>query len=207
MRNLVEQRIACSAVVVATSTIPCVACKNDAAVVHSPTDVAAAASGAVVAGTVPSAEWYPPGTNQELRLTWTIHPIVGESDGGPKRKLEVVTRIGDAVKRVSLGPQVGTLLPSEQSVCNRALTDEIQVSVIRFHTMGPKTIVARRIQPTLLEIMYTVDADDEPSKTRGTLTTIPIPADARIVDAISEILEAGKESPLDCSSMKPGGGK
>jgi hypothetical protein len=96
-----------------------------------------------------------------------------------------------------LGPQDGYLIPSEQSVCNPSLKNAEQVSVIRFYTMGPTAIVARRVQPTVLEISFTREADDEPAKTHGTLATLAIPADARIID---EVFEA--EVPLDCSGTR-----
>ena len=144
--------------------------------------------------------WYPRGHNQELELTWAVHPAVSESDGGPRRDLEIIARIGGAVHRVALGPHDGVLLPSEQSACNPSLKNATEVSLIRFETMGPETIVVRRVLPTLLEISFTVEADDEPAKTHGTLGTIQIPEGARVVDAISEIVDGDKERPIDCSS-------
>jgi hypothetical protein len=147
-----------------------------------------------------SALWYPPGRNQELELTWALSPTLSESDGGPRRNLEIIARIGDAVHRVTLGPHDGVLLPFEQSACNPSLKNATEVSLIRLETMGPETIVARRVRPTLLEISFTVEADDEPAKTHGTLGTIPIPADARVVDAISEIVDGGEERPIECPS-------
>ena len=140
------------------------------------------------------------GRNQELELTWVVHPAVSESDGGPRRNLEIVARIGGAVHRVALGAHDGVLVPSEQSACDPSLKNAAEVSLIRFETMGPETIVARRVRPTLLEISFTVEADDEPAKTHGTLGTIPIPGDARVVDAVSEIVDGGEERPIDCSS-------
>jgi hypothetical protein len=104
-----------------------------------------------------------------------------------------------------LGPQDGVLVPTEQSACSPSLKNAREVSVIRFYTMGPKTIVARRVQPTLLEISFTVEADDEPAKTHGTLGKIPIPADVRVVDAISEVDAGGKGKRFDCSSSVAGG--
>lgn len=181
-------------------------CKKDSASSERPV-IAAAPSSApvVVAPPAVSASWYPAGTNQELKLTWAVYPSQGEaSEAGPKRNLEIVARIGEAVKRVMLGPQFGTLAPSEQSVCNASLKSATDVSVIRFHTMGPKTFVARRTEPTVLEISWNVDADDSPEKTRGTSATIPIPADARIVDAIQDIRGQGNEAPFDCSASASG---
>jgi hypothetical protein len=162
-----------------------------------PTSASLAASNTTAA---PSAQWYPPGTNQELKLTWAVYPKTGESEGGPIRNLEVVARIGHAVKRVKLGPHDGYLIASQQSVCNPSLKNATVVSVINFYTMGPEIIFARRVQATLLEIAFTREVDDEPAKTHGTIATIPIPADARIVDAISDIRGAGKEGPFDCSA-------
>ncbi len=147
-----------------------------------------------------SAPWYPSGRNQELTLTWAVYPIISESDGGPRRNLEVIARIGGAVQRVALGPHDGILLASEQSTCNPSLKKANEVSVIKFATMGPETIVARRVRPTLLEISFAREADDEPAKTHGTLATVAIPADARVVDAISEIDGEGQERAIDCSS-------
>lgn len=132
-------------------------------------------------------------------LTWTFSHVLGESDGGPERDLDVVLRVGDSVRRVSLGRQHGTLVPSEQSVCDPALKVAGVDSVVKLHTMGPKTLVARRVAPALLEISFTVDADDEPSKTHGVLATIPIPAEARIVEQVREVLEGGQEAPLACT--------
>jgi hypothetical protein len=144
--------------------------------------------------------WYPAGTNQELKLIWVIQPAIDESEGGPRRPLEIIAQIGQAVHRVTLGPHDGVLIPSEQSFCNPSLKNATDVSLINFYTMGPETIVARRTQPTRLEILFTVEADDEPAKTHGTLATIPIPADAHIVDTIAKIVDGGREVPIDCSS-------
>jgi len=137
---------------------------------------------------------------RNVELTWVVHPSRGgeASEGGPKREVEIVTRIGDAAERVSLGAHAGDLLPADQSPCDASLRDESRVSVLRFHGMGPKTLVARRVQPTRIEVTFKVDADDEPAKVAGTLATITVPADARIVDGIREIRD-GKEAPFACS--------
>ena len=103
------------------------------------------------------------------------------------------------MKRVPLGPQFGTLSPSTLSVCDPALKKDALVSALYLHTMGPKTIVARRVQPGLLEISWTREADDAPEKIKGTIATIPIPPDARIVDAVQVIRSPGDEAPFDCS--------
>ncbi len=185
-----------------------VGCKKEAA--SSDVAVVPVASATAPASASPPAEpkteagqWYPAGTNQELKLTWTVHPVQDDStDAGPKRDLELALRIGDAVKRVKLGPQFGALAPSEQSVCNASLKSATQVSVIHFHTMGPKTVSARRVQPGMLEISWNVEADDSPDKLHGTYATIPIPTDARIVDAIQDIRAAGKDEPFDCRKYR-----
>lgn len=132
-------------------------------------------------------------------LTWTFSRSLGESDGGPERDLDVVLRVGDSVHSVRLGRQHGTLVPSEQSVCDPALKGAGVVSVLALHTMGPKTIVARRVAPALLEISFTVDADDEPAKTHGVLATIHVPAEARVIEQVREVHEDGREAPLACT--------
>jgi len=65
---------------------------------------------------------------------------------------------------------------------------------------GSGSVTASRTRPTLLEISFNVEADDEPAKLHGTLATIPIPADARVVDAICAIGSGGEKQAIDCSS-------
>lgn len=147
----------------------------------------------------PSA-WYPPGQGQHLELIWTLHSSIYETDGGPNRNLELVVRVGGAVHCVALGVHGGSLFAAEQSACDPSLKSGDQVSVIHFVTMGPETIVARRVRASLLEIYFDRDADDEPAKTHGLLATIGVPADARFSDSIAMIGENGEERVIDCSS-------
>jgi hypothetical protein len=141
----------------------------------------------------------PATTDSVVSLTWQFSRTLGESDGGPERELDVVVRVGERLRRVKLNRHHGTLVPSEQSVCDPTLKSASIVSVIKLHTMGGETIVARRVTPDVLEISFTVDADDEPSKTQGVLARIAIPVRARVVDQVREVREDGTESPLDCS--------
>jgi hypothetical protein len=101
---------------------------------------------------------------------------------------------------VRLNRHHGTLVPSQQSVCDPALKNRSVVSTIQLNTMGIETIVARRVEPTALEISFSVEADDEPSKTHGVLARIAVPAQARVIDQVIEVREDGTEAPLDCSS-------
>jgi hypothetical protein len=143
---------------------------------------------------------YPVTTDPVVSLTWQFSRTLGESDGGPERDLDVVVHVGGSVRRVRLNRHRGTLVPSQQSVCDGTLKDARIVSRIELNTMGPETIVARRVAPTVLEISFTVDADDEPAKTHGVLARIAIPAEARVIDQVREVREDGTEAPLDCSS-------
>ena len=135
-------------------------------------------------------------------MSWVVHPMASESEGGPRRNIEITARIEGATYRAALGAHDGVLFAEEQSARNPSLRTANQLSVIHFVTMGPETIVARRTQPTLLEIVFTVEADDEPAKLHGTLATIPIPADAHVVDAIYAIGAGGEKRAIDCSSKK-----
>lgn len=58
---------------------------------------------------------------------------------------------------MALGVHDGSIFAAEQSACNPALKGANRVSVIHFVTMGPETIVARRVQPSLLEISFNRD--------------------------------------------------
>lgn len=151
----------------------------------------------------PQSEEHPSATKQELSLTWVLGPTKDSgSEAGPERTVDVVVRVGESVKRVSLGAQQGELVPSQQSVCDASLKKSPDVSILHFYTMGPKTLTARRVRPESLEIIFDVAADDEPAKTHGTLATIPIPHDARIVEAVLDESSPGAGAAFDCSRSR-----
>ena len=80
--------------------------------------------------------WFEAGAAQDLRLTWTVYPVLAAGESGAKRKLELVLRVGEAVRRVPLGVQTGDLLPGDQSVCNAALKSGETVSQLGYQTVG-----------------------------------------------------------------------
>jgi hypothetical protein len=148
--------------------------------------------------------WFPAGT-ADLRLTWAVYPVQAAGEFGAERNLELVLRVGDAVRRVPLGVQTGDLVPEDQSICNPSLKSGETVSQLKYETAGRKAFFAKRTQPDRLEISYFIDADPEERKV---VATLPIPKDARITDAISDIRDAANEWPFDCrkgSSATPTG--
>lgn len=201
--KLIDQSLSLVALLAVSSA----ACKKPDATATADASPAAAASEATVVveadSAAPSevgANWYPAGTNQEVKLSWAVYPKISESEAGERRNIEVVARIGTAVRRVMLGPHDGYLTPSKQSVCNPALKTGKTVAVLGLTTMGPRTFTADRVQPGLLEIVRHVMADPEEHKV---LARIPIPADARITDALVDIRSAGNEGPFDCAAANP----
>jgi hypothetical protein len=156
------------------------------------------------AGSAADAErWYPEGKAQALKLTWAVYPSIAEGEAGPKRPIEVIARIGNATKRLKLGTHEGYLHPDEQSLCAPSLKSGNVASLLKLNTMGPKTLFAKRTSPDKIEVSFHVDADPEEN---GALGTIPIPADATISEAISDIQSAQDEAPFDCQDKVSDGG-
>lgn len=182
------------------------ACKKDEAPATASTDAGGPSASPVASGSAADAgaagtPWYPAGANQSLKLTWAVYPPQGSEGADPPRNLEIVARIGSAVRRVMIGPQRGELEANDQSVCKPSLKTGNTVSVLTFNKMGVKTFFAKRVQPDLLEISYFVAADPEE---RGVVAKIPVPADAQISDAITDIQGVGNEKPFDCAKGSTG---
>ncbi len=161
------------------------------------------------AATIDGPAW-PAAKSPELKLTWAAYPPVGAGEGAT-RKLELVLRIGEVARRFPLGSVRGSLLPLNQSVCGdkqiayKKVAGE--VAKITFYIGGASTFAVRRPSPGMLEIESVEGSDgycpNNDCDTRKSLVKIPIPEDARIVEAITDIQAAGKEAPFDCGSGAP----
>lgn len=179
-------------------TVGCSEKPKDGAAPPAASSTANGTTGAAADASAPDsdARWYPPGDNQELKLTWAIYPTTANDDlRGPKRMIEIIARVGSATKRLKLGTFHGLLSPSNQSLCAPSLKKGEVVSQIGLTTTGPRTLYAKRIAPDKLEISFHVDADPEEN---GVLGTIPVPAGASITEAISDIRSSTQEAPFDC---------
>jgi len=148
---------------------------------------------------------WPGGASPELKLTWAVYPPTGQGERST-RQLEVVARIGDAVRRFRLGAIQGALQPQNQSVCGdkqiayKKMVGE--VAKITFYVGGATTFAAKRLAPGMLAIESVAGSDGycptDDCDVRKTLVTIPIPEDARIVEALSDVQGPGREAPFAC---------
>lgn len=155
---------------------------------------------------------WPAGAKPTLKLTWAVYPPVGQGETA-KRNVEIVARIGDVVRRLSLGPTAGALLPQNQSFCNPKTPyakGPGDVAKITFYVGGATSYAVSRSSPTMLEVQAVQAADgycpENNCDTRITKAKIPIPADAAIVEAITDIPAAGKDAPFDCGNAGGSGG-
>jgi hypothetical protein len=150
---------------------------------------------------------WPAGKSPELKLTWAAYPPVGQGEGAT-RKLELVARIGEVARHFPLGSVRGALLPLNQSVCGdkQVAYKKVagEVAKITFYVGGASTFAIRRPSPGMLEVESVQGSDgycpNNDCDTRKSLVKIPIPVDARLVEAITDIQAAGKEAPFDCGS-------
>jgi hypothetical protein len=158
------------------------------------------------AGKVLDSPPWPAGKSPEIKLTWAVYPTVGQGETST-RKLELVARSGEVARRFPVGAIKGALLPLNQSVCGDKQVaykkTPGEVAKITFYVGGASTFAVRRSSPGMLEVESVQGADgycpNNDCDTKSLLVKIPIPDDARIVEAISDIEAAGKEAPFDCS--------
>lgn len=178
------------------------------AVTSATASVAASATKPVSSGSkVLDGPAWPAGKSPELKLTWAVYPSVGQGETST-RNLELVARIGEVVRRFPVGSIRGALLPANQSVCgDKQIAYKKapgEVAKITFYVGGASTFVARRASAGMLEIESVQGSDGycptNDCDTKLPLVTIPIPDDARIVEAISDIQGPGKEGPFDCGT-------
>lgn len=175
------------------------------AVVPSAAPAVPVASAAPARSAAPAAPVTSAPLGGEVSLTWTVHPPVGQGEQA-KRRLELVVRSGAQSKRVDLGPQIGALLPQNQSVCGaKQIAYKKQgkdVAKVTFYIGGAGSFAVTRTKPETLEVVEIHASDGycptNDCETRRVVTTIPVPADATFVEALTDIEVAGKEKPFDC---------
>ncbi len=148
---------------------------------------------------------WPTAAKPALKLTWAVYPPVGQGETRT-RKLELVARVGDVARRLPLGSVMGALEPLNQSVCGSKQVaykkERGEVAKITFYIGGASTFAVRRVRPDLLEVASVSGPDGycpaNDCDVRRTYATIPIPADATIVEALRDISAPGQEAPFDC---------
>jgi hypothetical protein len=138
-------------------------------------------------------------------LTWWFSPPLGDpdSEAGPEREIVVLFSAGAEVRRIALGRRQGALVPADQSVCRPDAKTGDVVSSVTLETMGVTHLLARRVAPGAIEISFTVEADDEPAKTHGTLARIAVPPGLAVVDHVLVARDNGTQRVLDCSAPSP----
>lgn len=170
------------------------------------TRVAPQSAADVAQGIVVDAPAWPTGTRAELKLTWAVYPPKKGAIEQDPRNLELVARIGAVTRRLPLGPQVGALHAENQSVCAESQLaykrGPGEVAKVTFYMGGAVTFAVKRTSPSLLEIVKTVASDgncpEHNCAVVRRIASIPVPADARVKEAVTIIESVANEHPFDC---------
>lgn len=133
---------------------------------------------------------------EEVRLTWTLGPILEDGEAGVKRTLDLEVRVGTEVRRHAFGVQQGDLVGEEQSVCSPSLRSGRVVSLLDFRTFGRRTLSVKRARPDAVEIWRFVDADPEEL---DMVVTFQVPAGARVTESLVDVRDEDDVRPFDCA--------
>jgi hypothetical protein len=101
---------------------------------------------------------------------------------------------------------VGFLLPENQSVCGARqiayVKEKAEVAKVTFYIGGAGIFAVSRPRPDLLEVTATQASDgycpENDCEQKRVVVSVPIPADAVITEALTDIEGPGKEHPFDC---------
>lgn len=155
--------------------------------------------------------WPTPAT--DLKITWAVYPeIQDKQTGDPKRKLELVVRIGAVARRVDLGQQTGMLFFYNQSVCHSTAypLEKDQISKITFYLGGAGGYFVKKVGDDL-DVYSWSQSDGACPDEKGGLTAcpvyehivvrIPIPSGVKISERIVEITNPTTQADMTCPPM------
>ncbi len=170
------------------------------------TSVAPQSAVDVAQGMIVDSPAWPTEARPELKLTWAVYPPKKGAVEQDPRNLELVARMGGVTRRLPLGPQIGALHAQNQSVCAESQLaykkGPGEVAKITFYMGGAVTFAVKRTSPSLLEIVKTVASDgycpEHNCAVVRRIASIPVPADARVKEAVTIIESVANEHPFAC---------
>ena len=153
-------------------------------------------------------------TSDTVKVTWVVRePSVPHQTYQDMllRPVALEITIGESLGRLELKPQMGSLFPYHQSVCKTTTfpLGPDEVAKITFEEGGAGGYVIRRKPADTLEVLAWSQSDgaciDEKSGdmiacavTYESVKKLPIPAGAKIVEALLEVDPTGTRRPIRC---------